>query len=120
MLRFETRSFSLSFVELDIDAEEIAALARNDERAAFVGRLDRRFQADVGEVGNSQQIHDAPGLAGRVPAQLSTKRLAHGAARAVATDDELGLHRLRLPNMRGIEALKPNCNRIGGIRLRDR
>ena len=103
----------VELVELDIQADEIAAFPGNDQHAAFVGRLDRRLQADVGEVGDGQHIHDAPGLVGRIPVQRPPEGLAHGAARAVATDDEAGLHGFHLPFVRGIEPFEPDGHRVG-------
>ena len=103
----------VELVELDIEADEIAAFPGNDQEAAFIGRLDRRLHADVGEVGDGQHIHDAPGLVGRIPAQRQPERLAHGAARAVATDHESGPHGFHLPFVRGIEPLEPDGHRVG-------
>src|SRR5271169_1041338 len=54
----------LELVELNIDADQIAALPGDDQDAAFVGRLYCRLQADVGEIGDRQQVHDSPGLIG--------------------------------------------------------
>ena len=36
-------------VELDIHAHQIATLARDDQKATLVGRMDRRLEADVRE-----------------------------------------------------------------------
>ena len=54
-------------VELDIQANKIAALTGDDQEVAFVSRLDRRLDADVGEVGGGQHVHYAPGLVRRIP-----------------------------------------------------
>ena len=113
MWRLATRSFSRELVELDIDTDQVAALARNDEDAAFVGRLDQRLEADIGEVGDGEHVHHAPGLIGRVAAKRPTDRLAHGAARAVAADDIAGPDRFDLALMPGIEALEPDGHRVG-------
>src|SRR5271166_4981764 len=65
----------IEFLELDVEADEITAFAWNDQEAAFIGRLDRRLEANVGEVGDSQDIHDAPGLIGRIPYSASPSDL---------------------------------------------
>ena len=39
----------VELVELDIEAEQIAALARDDDDAAVVGGLDQRLEANVRE-----------------------------------------------------------------------
>src|SRR5271165_3127753 len=87
----------IEFLELDVEADEITAFAWNDQEAAFIGRLDRRLEANVGEVGDGQDIHYAPGLIGRIPIERQPERPADGAARAVAADDEPGLDGFRLP-----------------------
>ena len=53
-------------VELDIQAKQIAALARNDDDAAVAGGLDQRLEADVGEIGDGEHVHHAPGVIGGV------------------------------------------------------
>ena len=85
----------VELVELDIEADEIAAFTGNDQEVAFVGRMDHRLDADVGEVGDGEHVHDAPGLVRRIPVQRPPERFAHGATRAVATDHEPGLHGFR-------------------------
>ena len=96
MLRSGDPFVLVELVELDIDANQIAAFARDDQDAAVVGGLDQRLQADIGEVGDGQHIHHAPGLIGRIAVQRAPEGLAHGAARAVAADDVAGLDRLDL------------------------
>ena len=60
-------------VEFDIDTEHVAALARNDEGAAVVSRLDRRLEADIGKVGDGQDIHHTPCLVGGIAMQRATQ-----------------------------------------------
>ena len=97
----------VQLVELDIEPDQIAALARDDEDAAVVGGLDQRLEADIGKVGDGQHIHHAPGVVGGIAVQRAADRLAHGAARAVAADDVAGLDGLDLPLVRGFEPLEP-------------
>src|SRR5271156_1157600 len=93
----------VQLVELDVQADEIAAFPRNDQEAAFIGRLDRRLYAHIGEVGAGEHIHHAPGLVGRISVQRPPEGSAHGAVRAVATDYEPSLHGFQAPFLRGIE-----------------
>ena len=53
-----------------------------------IGRLNRGFQADVGKVGDRQNVHDAPKLARRFAFQLMPNQTANRASRAVAAHDE--------------------------------
>ena len=101
------------FLELDVEADEIAALPRNDQEAALAGRLDRRLDAEVGKVADRQDIHDAPGLVGEVALKRQSERSPHRAARAVAADHEPRLHGLDLPLVRGIEPFEPDGDRKG-------
>ena len=113
MFRLETRSFVVELVELDVDANQIAAFTRDDQDAALVRGLYQTFHADIGEVGDGKDIHHTPGLIGRIPAQHAPERLAHGASRPVATDDIPGLDRLDLSLVRGIDPLEPDRHRVG-------
>jgi hypothetical protein len=72
---------------------EVATLAGNDEDVAAAAGLDRRLEADVGEVGHGEDVHHAPGMVGGVAVELAPDRLPHGAARAVAADHVLRAHR---------------------------
>src|SRR6516164_10690389 len=96
MLRFET-------CELDIEPDKITAFPRDDEDTAVVGGLDQCLETNVREIGDSQHIHDAPGVVGGIAVELAANGLAHGAARAVAADHVAGLDRLGLSLMRGID-----------------
>src|SRR5262245_16255762 len=103
----------VEFVQLDVDANEIASFARDDQNAALVGGLDQTFHADIRKVGDGENIHHAPRLIGRVPAQRAPEGLAHGASRPVATHDIPGLERLDLPLVRRIDPLEPDRHRMG-------
>ena len=76
--------------EIDIEAHHVPALTRN-EHDAPARRLDRGLQADVGEVGDRQDVEHAPGVVGDVAPQLETDRLSDDAARSVAADDVAGV-----------------------------
>src|SRR3984893_356767 len=104
----------LELVELNIDADQIAAFTGDDQDAAFVGRLYRRLQADVGEIGDRQYVHDAPGLIGRVPMKRPPEAAAHDAARTVTTNHITGLHGFHLVRVLGIDPLEPDGHRVGG------
>ena len=56
-------------VQLDIDTEHVSALARNDKSAAVVSRLDCRLEANIGKVGNGEDVHYTPCLVGGVALQ---------------------------------------------------
>ena len=104
-------------VEFDIDTEHVSALARNDQGAAVVSRLDRRLEADIGKVGNGQDVHHTPCLVGGVAMQRQPQGPAHGAVRAIAADDKAGADRFQLALMPGIEALETDGDgRVRGIR----
>ena len=118
MFRLADPLVRVELVELDIDADQIAAFARDEQDAALAGGLDQRLQADIGEVGDGKDIHHAPGLIGRIPAQRAPERLAHGAARAVAADDIARLDRFDLPLVRGIDPLQRDRHRDGTRRRR--
>ena len=106
-------------VELDIDAEHVSALARNDQSAAVVGRLDCRLAADIGKVGNSEDVHYAPCLVGGVTMQRPAERPAHGAVRAITADDKAGTYRFHFALMPGIEALETDDDGLGRSARRD-
>ena len=84
------------FLHLDIQAHEIAALARNDDHTPVFWRLDDGLLPDVGKVRDGQHVHHAPGLVGRLTLERQAERPAHPAARPVAADDVAGAHRLDL------------------------
>ena len=90
VLRTAPLSFAVDLAEVDVHAEEVAALARDQQDAAAVAGLDGALGADVGEVGDGEDVHDAPGVVGLVAGERAADRLAHLAARAVRTDDVLG------------------------------
>ena len=92
--------------ELDVEAKEVPAFPRDDDDAAFVGGLNQRFAANVREIGDSQHVHDPPGVVGGIAAKLAPNRRAHDAARAIAADHVAGPDRLGLPLVRGFEPLE--------------
>ena len=57
--------------ELNIQPNEITALARDDDDAAIVGRLDQRLEANVGKVGDGKDVHHAPGMVGGIAVQFA-------------------------------------------------
>ena len=64
----------VDLVQLDVEPDEVAALARDDQQVALVGGVDRALEPDVGEVGDGEDVHDAPGLVHRVADQLAADR----------------------------------------------
>ena len=82
----------VDLAEIDVEPHQVAALARDQQYVALVGRLDRGFQADVGKVGNGQHVDHAPGVVGEVAVRHRTDGIAHQAACAVAAGHILGAH----------------------------
>ena len=74
------------FVHLHINANHIAAFARNNQQAALAGRLDQRLETDIREVGIDQYIHHAPGVVGGLPLKRQPHGLTHVTARAVTAE----------------------------------
>ena len=95
----------------------MAALARNEDDVALARRLDQRLQPDVGEVGDHQHVHHAPGLIGGIADQRPPQRLADDAACAVATDDVASADRLDLALVAGIAPLQPHRHRVARRRI---
>src|SRR6185437_4523078 len=91
--------------EIDIEAHHVPALTR-DQHDAPARRLDRGLQADVGEVGDRQDIDHTPGVVGDVAPHLKSYRLSHDAARSVAAD-----HVARVNNEALIATGEPDTNR---------
>ena len=54
-------------VELNVHAEHVAALARQDQHVAFAGRGDQALLPHVREIGVGQDVHHAPGLVAASP-----------------------------------------------------
>ena len=77
-------------VQLDVEADEISAFARDDQDVAVLGGVDRGLDPDVREVRDGEDVHHAPGLVRRVADELAADRGADGAARAVAADHVAG------------------------------
>ncbi len=70
-----------------------------------MGRLHGHLVADVGEVGDGQHVHHAPGVVGRIAHQLAAYGAAYTAARAVAADHVAGFDGFDLAAVSGIGAL---------------
>ena len=83
--------------EVNVHPEEVAAFARDQQDAAAGTGLDGALDADIWEVGDRQDIHDAPGVVGLVSGEGAANRLAHLAARAVRTDNVFGPDNALLP-----------------------
>jgi hypothetical protein len=86
----------VDLAQVDIQPHHVAALARDEQGVALVGRLDRRLEPDVRKVGNGQHVHHAPGMVGEVALRQCADGLAHADARAVAADHVARAQRLRL------------------------
>src|SRR5690606_40763953 len=69
--------------KVDVQADQISAFAGNQKDVAFVCRLNGSLDADVREVVDSQDIHDAPGVVGNVAVQFAAYGCSYHAARAV-------------------------------------
>ena len=103
----------VDLAEIDVEAHEIAALARDEHDVAPVARLDCGLDPNVGEVGDGKDVHHAPGMVGEITAQLAPDRLAHGTASAVAADDVPGADNDLLALACGISA--PQCDGDGMV-----
>ena len=84
----------VDLAEIDVEPHQVAALARDEQDVALVGRLDRRLQPDIREVGDGEHVDDAPGVVGEVAMRHGADRVPHAAARAVASDDVFRADRL--------------------------
>ena len=96
------------FVHLHVDAQLVAALARDDEDVALLLGLDDAFFADIGKIGDREHVHHAPGLIGVVADELEAECVAHRTARAVGADDVTRPDGLDLPLARVVEAFDPH------------
>ena len=76
-----------------VQANQVAALAGDEQDVATAAGLDRGLEPDVGEVGHRQDVHDTPRLVLARALRLATDGLAHGAVCTVATDDVLRVDR---------------------------
>jgi hypothetical protein len=47
-------------VELDVEPDQVAALARDDQQVPLVRREDGGLEPDVREVGDGEDVHDSP------------------------------------------------------------
>ena len=78
--------------QVNVHAEEVAAFARNEQDGSAVMRLDGALGANVGEVGDGEDVHDTPGVVGLVPGHGAADRRADLAASTVAAHHVLGVH----------------------------
>src|SRR5699024_4548468 len=78
--------------EVHVHADEVPALARDEQDAAAVVGLDRALGAHVGEVGVVQDVHDAPGVQRLVALHGAADGPAHRRVGAVAAADVLRAH----------------------------
>ena len=99
-------------VQLDVEPDQVSALARDDEDVALVRGVDGALEPDVREVGDGQGVQDAPGLVHRVAPQFAADRRPGAAARALAADDVLR------PDRRGIAGLLEVLEVLQGDRHR--
>ena len=90
VLRTAPWSVRVHLAEVHVHPEEVAAFARDQQDAAAGAGLDGALGADVREVGDGEDVHDAPGVVGLVAGQVAADRLADFAARSVCTHDVLG------------------------------
>jgi hypothetical protein len=95
---------------IDIEARHEPTLTR-DEHDAPARRLNCRLQADVGEVGDREDIDHTPGVVGDVAPHLETYRLSHDAARSIAADHVAGVDGEAL-----IAPGEPDPNRMAAFR----
>src|SRR5262245_61815563 len=100
------------FREFDVEPEKVAALSRNDEDAALVGRLDQALAANVREVGDRKNVHHAPGVVCGVAMKLAPDCSAHRAVRAIAADHVTSLDHFCLSLMRGIKAFQRDADSL--------
>jgi hypothetical protein len=72
--------------ELDVEAHEVAAFARDDDEVAGCA-VDHAFAPDVGEGGERVDVHDAPDGVGCVAYHLVAKGSADSGVGAIAALD---------------------------------
>ena len=97
--------------EVDVHAREVPALARDVQDVARLGG-DRALDAPVGEVRVHEHVHDAPRVRREPPDVPPSDRLAHAAARPVASDDELRADRALLTGQRTFDVAHPHRERV--------
>ncbi len=81
--------------EVDVHAEQVPALAGDEQDAAARARLDRALRPDVREVRDGQGVHHTPGVVRLVAGEGAADRLAHAAPGAVRPDHVFRAHRPR-------------------------
>ena len=83
-------------VELDIQAHQVPALARQHHQDALVLGAHEGLHAPVGKSVDGQHVHHAPGLVRASPLQRAPPMAVRTAPRAVAADHVVGAHGLGL------------------------
>ena len=97
VLRTAPLLFGVHLAEVNVHSEEVAAFARDQQDAAAGSGLDGALEADIWEVRDCQDIHDAPGVIGLVSGEGAADGLAHLAACTVGADNVFGLDNAFLP-----------------------
>ena len=77
----------VQLVQLHIQANQVTALSRDDQNAAFVSGLNQRFEPNIRKIAVHQHIHHAPRMVGRITLQRRTNSLTHTTASTVTTHD---------------------------------
>lgn len=83
-------------------------------KAAVLRRLDQGLETDIRKIGHRQHVHHAPGVVGGIAMQFAADRLAHRAARAVATDDVMRPDGFDLALVRRIDAFEAHRHGMVG------
>ena len=78
------------FAQVHVHAEQVAAFAGDQQDAAAGSGLDGALGADVREVGDGEDVHDAPGVVGLVAGEVTADGLADLAARTVGAHNVFG------------------------------
>ena len=73
-------------------------------------RLDEGLNANIGEVGVEQDVHDTPSLIGGVALQLNTEITAHATASTITTDRKTSFDSFANTLTRLIHTLKHRGN----------
>ena len=85
-------AFALTEIaELDVEPNQIAALARDDDHVSLRG-LDDGLDANVGEVRVDEHVHDPPRMISGFALERTSHRRPHGTSRAIAAHEVLGMH----------------------------
>ena len=104
----------VGLAQVHVQANHVAALARNQQNIAVVSRLDRCFEPNIRKVGHGQHVDDTPSVVGEASLRNGANGLAHLAARTIAAHDILGSDRAFLP---AGQVTQGHDHRIVAIRL---